>query len=212
MRRPSGQRFSVNKAHKDLKSRGFQVSRDTLHALLSHFEDAYLVHTVPIFSQSERVIASNPRKAYAVDPGLASALSHVTATNLGTRLETAVFLELRRRAGRMLTGQISFYVTGQGHEIDFVVGDPFSRHAADLIQVSASLADASTREREVRALTAGMHELGIRESMIVTMNETGTLEVESGTIFIVPAWQWLSRPSDDPTSSGADGTTEGEDA
>ncbi|MDO8881043.1 MAG: ATP-binding protein [Coriobacteriia bacterium] len=206
----SGQRFSVNKAHKDLKSRGFQVSKDTMHSLLAYFEDAYLVYTVPIFSQSERVIASNPRKTYAVDPGLASALSHVTATNLGARLETAVFLELRRRAGRMLSGEISFYVTAQGHEIDFVVGDPFTRHASGLIQVSASVADPSTREREVRALTAGMQELGIRKSTVITMSEADIVEVESGTIAFVPAWQWFSRQPDEPAEVGTDATRRGE--
>lgn len=187
----SGRRFSVNKAHQDLRSRGIRVAKDTLHALLAYFEDAYLVHTVPVFSASERVVASNPRKTYAVDPGLAWAVSHVTATDLGARLETAVFVEFRRRAGRLMAGQISFYVTASGHEIDFVVGDPVERRVAELVQVSADIGDPATREREIRALREGMEELGIRMSTIVTMNDTETLEVDSGTIRVIPAWRWL---------------------
>ena len=187
----TGRRFSVNKVHQDLRSRGIPVSKDTLHALLGHFEDAYLVHTVPVFSASERVIASNPRKVYAADPGLAAAVSHVTATDLGLRLETAAFIELRRRAGRMLAGQISYHVTSNGNEIDFVVGDPFERRVSQLVQVSASIAQSSTREREVRALREGMEELGLRESTIVTMNESEVIEVDTGSITVVPAWRWL---------------------
>ena len=187
----TARRFSVNKVHGDFRSRGMSVSKDMLHALLAYFEDAYLIHTVPVFSPSERVVASNPRKVYALDPGLAWATSHVTATDLGARLETAVFVELRRRAGRMLAGQLSYYVTESGYEIDFVKGDPFERAVGGLFQASASLADPETREREVRALTEGMRELSVTESTIVTMNESETLEVESGTVHVVPAWEWL---------------------
>jgi hypothetical protein len=187
----TARRFSVNKVYKDMKSRGVSVSKDTLHALLAHFEDAYLVHTVPIFSASERVVASNPRKAYAADPGLAAAVSHVTATDLGARLETAVFVELRRRAGRMLAGQVSYHVTESGHEIDFVVGDPFERSVSDLVQVSATLADPQTRERELRALVEGMRELDVDTSTVVTLNESETIEIEGGVINVIPAWRWL---------------------
>lgn len=188
----TGRRFSVNKVHQDLRSRGLSVSKDTLHALLGHFEDAYLVHTVPVFSASERVISSNPRKAYAIDPGLASAVSHVTSTDLGARLETAVYIELRRRAGRMLAGQISYHVTDSGHEIDFVLGDPFERRVSGLVQVSVSLAEPQTREREVRALVEGMQELGVSQSTVVTMNDSDTIEVDTGVIHVVPAWQWFA--------------------
>lgn len=187
----SGRRFSVNKVYQDLRSRGMRVSKDTLHALLAYFEDAYLVFTVPIFSTSERVVASNPRKVYAIDPGLAWAVSHVAATDLGARLETAVFVELRRRAGRLLSGQVSYFVTNSGHEVDFAVGDPFDRRISELAQVCVSLEDPRTRERELRALRAAMDELGVRQSTIITMSESEVIEVDAGTIRVVPAWQWL---------------------
>jgi uncharacterized protein len=187
----SGRSFSVNKVHGDLRSRGLQVSKDTLHALLDHFEDAFLVHTVPIFKRSERARASNPRKVYAIDPGLAWAMSHATAIDLGARLETAVFLELRRRHGRLLQGQISYYRTSSDREIDFVVGDLFSRQATRLVQTCASLAEAGTREREVKALSEGMKELGLATAEIVTLNQAENIAVESGTIRVVPAWQWM---------------------
>jgi hypothetical protein len=56
-------RFTVNKIHADLRSRGLQVSKDTLHALLQHFRDAYLVFTAPVFSKSVRARATNPGRS-----------------------------------------------------------------------------------------------------------------------------------------------------
>lgn len=183
--------FSVNKAYADLRSRGLSVSRDTLHALLDHFQDAYLVFAIPVFKKSLRAQSTNPRKLYAVDPGLAAAMSHVTATDAGARLENAVFLELRRSQGRLLQGQVSYYITATGHEVDFVVGDVFEQRAGRLVQSCASLADPATREREVRALTEAMGETGLQTGEIVTLLDEETIETEAGIIHAIPAWRWL---------------------
>ena len=183
--------FSVNKAYADLRSRGLSVSKDTLHALLDHFQDAYLVFAIPVFDRSVRVQATNPRKLYAIDPGLAAAMSHVTATDLGARLENAVFLELRRRHGRLLRGEVCYYLTRAGREVDFVVGDVFEHKAGRLVQACASLADPATRAREVRALSEALEETGLESGEIVTLEEAETIETEAGAIHVVPAWRWF---------------------
>lgn len=183
--------FSVNKTHGDLRSRGLAVSKDLLHALLDHFQDAYLVFAIPVFKKSLRAQATNPRKLYAIDPGLGAAMSHVTATDVGARLENAVFLELRRRNGRLLQGQVSYYLTSSGHEVDFVVGDLFDQRAGRLLQVCASLAEPATRTREVRALTEAMIETGLRTAEIVTLHEEETISTDAGEITVVPAWRWF---------------------
>jgi hypothetical protein len=183
--------FTVNKAHGDLRSRGLQVSKDSLHALLDHFQDAYLVFAIPVFRKSERARATNPRKLYPIDPGLAAAMSHATATDVGARLENAVFLELRRRHGRLLQGQISYYLTDSGREVDFVVGDVFHQRAGRLVQACADLSQPQTRDREVRALVEAMTETGLDRGEIVTLREEGTVKTDAGTIRIVPAWRWL---------------------
>jgi hypothetical protein len=183
--------FSINKLYADLRSRGLRVSKDTLHALLDHFQDAYLVFAIPVFKHSERAQATNPRKLYAIDPGLAAAMSHVTATDVGARLENAVFLELRRRHGRLLQGQVSYYTTASGREVDFVVGDVFEQRAGRLVQSCVSLAEPATRQREVTALTEAMVETGLPRAEIVTLNEEETIQTDTGSISVVPAWRWL---------------------
>ncbi|MCS7300995.1 MAG: ATP-binding protein, partial [Fimbriimonadales bacterium] len=48
-----GAPFSVNKFFNDLRSQGFSVSKDTLHAMLGYLEDAFLVQSVPYFAYSQ---------------------------------------------------------------------------------------------------------------------------------------------------------------
>ena len=102
-----------------------------------------------------------------------------------------MYLELRRRLGRVREGAISYYVTGDGHEVDFVVGDRDEPHVAQLVQSCVSLRDAPTRVRELRALNEAMTELGRRDATIVTLYERDTVEVGAGTVEVVPAWRWL---------------------
>ncbi len=54
----------------DLKAQGHAVSKDSVHALLGHLTDAYLLQAVPLHTASERQRNSNPRKIYPADPGL----------------------------------------------------------------------------------------------------------------------------------------------
>ncbi|MFL6200034.1 MAG: DUF4143 domain-containing protein [Thermoanaerobaculia bacterium] len=106
---------------------------------------------------------------------------------MGHLLETAVFLELRRR-GRSL----SYVMTRSGYEVDFLAED--SRGARELIQVCASLEAPSTRQRELRALEEGMKETACEKATVVTLREEGSAEVGGRPVRIVPAWRWLLEP------------------
>ena len=186
----TGRLFTVNKTYRDLKSRGVEVGKDLLHAVLGHASDACLAFTVGRFSRSVRERAVRPRKVYAVDPGLASAVSLATTRDTGARLETAVYVELRRRLGRTRDGAIAYYVTDAGHEVDFVTGDAEQGEATAIVQVCADLSDPATRGRELRALDEGMTELRRDTATLVTLHETGEERLPGGTVQIVPAWRW----------------------
>ncbi len=189
----TGKRFSVNKTYRDLKSRGVEVGKDLLHAVLGHAADACLAFTVGVFSRSVRERAVRPRKVYAIDPGLAGAVSLATTRDTGARLETAVYLELRRRLGRVRDGAISYYLTRGGREVDFLVGDAEQGEATAMTQVCADLSDKATRERELRALDEAMAELRLNTATLVTLHETGEERLPGGTVHIVPAWRWALR-------------------
>jgi predicted AAA+ superfamily ATPase len=53
------------------------------------------------------------------------------------------------------------------------------------------MADPRTRKRETSALAEAMAELNVAQGTIVTRGEEETIEIESGTIAVVPAWRFL---------------------
>lgn len=183
---PAG-RFSVSKLFNDLKSQGVKVGKDTLYEYLAHLEDSFLLFTVPVASSSVRVRQVNPRKCYPIDPALASALSFRASEDLGHLLESAVYLELRRRGW-----SLGYVTTRSGYEVDFLAED--SRGDRELIQVCTSLESPSTRQRELRALEEGMKETSCDKATVVTLREEGSAEAGGRRARIVPAWRWLLEP------------------
>ena len=111
--------FSVNRFYGDLKSQGFHIGNDTLHAYLGYLEDAFLVRAISIATDSERRRMVNPRKAYPVDPGLISVCDRSGRGQVGHALETCVLLELERRGA-----DIAMILLGvqQGANLPFACG------------------------------------------------------------------------------------------
>ncbi|MCL2468524.1 MAG: ATP-binding protein [Micrococcales bacterium] len=180
---------SVNRLTSKLEARGIKIGRERVGDLCDYLQDAFLVSFVPLHTASTQRARVNPRKVYAVDPGLAYALSPAGQTNLGQRLEQAVYLELRRRHPLQRDRAICYYLTADRKEVDFVVSD-----LADgplLVQVTADLASTSTRERELAALDQAMSELKVAQATIVTLQDSGTITLPSGSVELVPAWRWL---------------------
>ncbi|MBK6849762.1 MAG: ATP-binding protein [Proteobacteria bacterium] len=188
------QGFSISKLHGALRSQGVKVGKQTLLEYLDHLADAYLCFLVAIRSRSAKQRVVNPRKVYAVDPGLAAAMTSGGATNIGALLENTVYLELRRRYGRLADDAITYYRSRSGFEVDFVVEAVGRGSGPELIQVCASLADPETSARELRALDEAMLDLGLRSATIVTLHEEKTLETRAGTVRIEPLWQWALQP------------------
>lgn len=186
--------FSVSKLHGALKSQGVRVGKSTLLSYLDHLCDAYLAFLVPIRSRSEKQRLVNPRKVYAVDTGLAAAMRAAGARNIGALLENFVYLELRRRLGRLAERAVTYYRTDSGREVDFAVDPVLAGEELQLIQVSASLGAPATRDRELRGLIEAMAETGVAEGTIVTLGERETVDAEVGTVRVVPAWEWTLAP------------------
>jgi hypothetical protein len=137
--------FSINKFHADLKSRGVAVAKDTLHQLLAHLEDAFLLCSVNLATDSERRRQVNPRKVYPVDTGLMALYDRSGKANVGHTLETAVLHTLQRRGA-----QVNYVITEAGFEVDFLARGVAGE--LTLIQVCAELDNPATLAREVRAL------------------------------------------------------------
>ncbi len=175
--------FSVNKFHADLKSQGVAVGKDTLHSYLAHLEDAFLLRSLAIATDSERRRRVNPRKVYPGDTGLIPIFDRSGRANLGHALETAVLLELDRRGA-----ETAYVRTASGFEVDF-----HARHAdgrQELIQVCASLDAPDTVAREVRALQEAATEFPEARLLLIALDIPARLELPAG-MTVVAASEWL---------------------
>lgn len=156
-----GKPFAINKFYNDVKSRGYQIAKDSLYDYSEHIEDAYLAFQLPISDHSIRHIHTNPKKLYAIDPGIVRALTLDYEKDLGRLFENVIYLDLRR-----LGYKVEYYLTKERYEIDFLARTP--KGAKKFFQVCWDTGDPSTLEREQRALEAGMEEQQI-DGEIVTL-------------------------------------------
>jgi predicted AAA+ superfamily ATPase len=179
--------FSVTRFAADLKSQGIAASRETLYEFLDHMEDAFLLHTVTVATDSEKRRQVNPRKVYPADAGLIPVFDRSGKANTGHALETAVFVELQRRGA-----DVAYVKTPRGFEVDFL-----ARHrdgTEDLIQVCADPGDPETLTREVRALEdAAAGYPGARQLLLTLESRMPFPDVPS-PVRILPAWQWILEP------------------
>lgn len=179
--------FSVQKVFLGFRSQGVAVAKDSLHQMLAHLEDAFLIATVPIEAASERKRQVNPRKAYPVDPGLIPAFDRSGRANIGHALETAVLVELLRRRA-----EVAYVRTPAGFEVDFLARYPDG--SRELLQVCADLADDAVREREFRALADVVAAHPKVPARVLTLHrELAFVEPPSG-VQVLPAYEWLLVP------------------
>jgi predicted AAA+ superfamily ATPase len=176
--------FSVEKFYGDLKSQGLRVSKDTVHQLVGHLEDCFLVRIVWIEAASERRRMVNPRKVYPVDPGLIPIFDRTGRANVGHSLETAVLIELERRHM-----EATYVRTPEGREVDFVARSPTGD--MELIQVCADATEPATAARETQALEeAGSLFPGATRRLLTLTADAMPAEVPAGVI-AQPAYEWL---------------------
>jgi predicted AAA+ superfamily ATPase len=155
--------FSVNKLYNDIKSQGMSGARSVLYDYLGYLEDAYLIFSIPLFSESLRQEQSNPRKIYAIDPGLVKAYTFSLNDNFGHLFENLIFLDLKRT-----NHKIYYYLTKEKYEIDFFVEAPDG--SRKIYQVAWDMSDPKTNEREQRALDAAKKELKVDGELITPDN------------------------------------------
>lgn len=182
--------FSVEKFYAALKSQGLAISKDTVHQLLAHLDDCFLVRLVWMESASERQRMVNPRRAYPVDPALIEVFDRTGRANVGHALETAVLIELERRRA-----SVTYVRTSAGHEVDFLARGADGE--IELIQVCADASDPLTAERELRALAEAGETWPSARRRLLTLTRDGAPTAAPAAVLVQPAYEWmLARPLD----------------
>ncbi len=183
--------FSVEKFYSALRSQGFSISKDTVHQLVGHLTDCFLVRTVWLEARSERQRMVNPRKAYPVDPGLIPVYDRSGRANTGHALETAVLIELERRRC-----EVTYVRTPEGYEVDFLARLPDGRE--ELIQVCAEASDPTTAERELRALSEAKAQFPRATQRLLILNHDARPRSHPEGVRVQPAYEWMLAAESDP--------------
>jgi hypothetical protein len=164
--------FSINKFHSDLKSRGVAVSKDTLHQMLAHLQDAFLLSCIELDTDSVRRRQVNPRKVYPVDTGLMALFDPSGHPNTGHALETAVLHRLQRQGAR-----VHYVQTRSGFEVDFCAHLPDGQ--TWLVQVCLDLSEPGALQREVRALQDAQAQWPTARLMLIALSAPAHLALPS---------------------------------
>jgi len=163
-----------------LKSTGERVSRNTVSDYLGYMNEAFMTFRLANYTDgfSERVTNC---KHYFFDNGL---LNNYLIDPQSKLLENLVAITLMRRYGGLEEDGLYYY--HKGIEVDFYVPNEGLG-----IQVSYSIRDYGTRERETGALIKMSKAFHLRRMMIITMDEEENIPVGDTVIEIVPVWKWL---------------------
>lgn len=138
-----GSPISTKKIADTLLSNGRKISVNTVDRYVRALVDSYIFYKVDRYDIKGRQFLKSFGKYYIADTGLRRLLNAESASDLGHLIENIVYLELKRRYLRVNIGKVAEY------EVDFVVENV---DELAYYQVSASVLDERTKERELRPL------------------------------------------------------------
>lgn len=138
-----GSKISIVSIQNELKKRGSSVERKTIRRYIDMLVKAKILYPCQPFDiKSKKAVFGGEKKYYLSDLGIYFALSTNSAINYGASLENIVFTYLKGKGYDISVGSIG------GLEIDFIARKDFLDYY--FIQVSRSLTDEKTAEREYR--------------------------------------------------------------
>lgn len=138
-----GSPVSTKKIADTMFSSGRKIDSKTIEKYISALQDCYIVYEAKRYDVKGKQCLKLLEKYYAVDIGLRYLLLGQKANDTGHILENVVYLELIRRGYKVYVGKIG------DMEIDFVAQN---QEGNTYIQVSASVRDENTLQRELRPL------------------------------------------------------------
>ena len=175
------QPISYNRMSKILSSVSGKISVPTVSNYIGFSEDAWLLlrlrNIASAFAEKESVC-----KYYFIDNGMLSLQLLGGETIL---LENIVALSMFRKYGHDVDNERLFFYNANV-EVDFYV--PEDELA---VQVSYSIKDQDTYDREVGALTKLPNVHPCCRRVIITFDEENSLTDKHGTIEVIPCWKWL---------------------
>ena len=138
-----GLEVSSKKIADTMTSNGRKIDSRTVETFLSALCETYIVYKVKRYNIKGKEYLKSLEKYYVADIAFRSALLGKKAMDAGHILENIVYLELLRRRYKVYVGKYD------NTEVDFVA---MNEEGNMYFQVSATVREASTLERELRPL------------------------------------------------------------
>ena len=161
---------------------------ETIKNYLEYIQQTYLIFQLFRYETSVKKQMASPKKIYFVDNAIINRIGFNATENRGVFLENMVFVELKRR------GLDVFYYSGK-KECDFIVRQGVN--ITDAYQVTWSMSDDKTREREIAGLREAMRAHSLSKGHIITFEGKETISFEDGAVVeVIPAWEWLYKGPD----------------
>lgn len=159
----------------------------TVKSYLSFLENTYLLFLVNKYDFSVKKQIQNPKKIYFIDLGIVRELGFHHSEDNGRLLENLVFIELKRRGKEV-------YYHSQNHECDFVIKE--KNRIVEAIQVSWSVYNQATREREIEGLVEALTSYKLKEGLLLTDEDEDEFTIKNLKIKVMPTWKWLLKLND----------------
>jgi hypothetical protein len=161
-----GNIVSTKKIADYLNSSGRKTTSDTIDNYLAMLENAYIICRANRYDLKGKMFLKTLEKYYIVDLGIRNQLTGLRNADYGQVLENVVFLELLHRQYAVCIGKVGTL------EVDFIATRADKKI---YVQVSATIMDEKTRERELRPLLAINDQY---DKMILTMDRYFTKDFE----------------------------------
>lgn len=176
-------------SHGDLAKSFGVKSIPTVKNYINHLTTAYLLLSLSKYSPKSKVRVRD-NKLYTVDVAVMNnRVDAFAGENIGWRLETIIYLELRRRA-RYNNDDVYYYKrSSRSKEVDFVLCK--DNKALQLYQVAYDITEPKTRKREIDSLVQASNTTHCKNLYLITDNERDTVIVDGCKIEIIPAYEWL---------------------
>ena len=173
--------FSVNKAYNDLKSMGYKISNKYLYEYFDYCNAVFICRIISKFDFSEIKQTKSDKKAYVIDNGLLSAVEFAVSENKGKLLENMVAMEFIK------SGMEVFYYSNN-YECDFIIK---SGNHMEAVQVTYTMAENETRERELKGLYEACGYLNQKAGTIITFDEVDEIEYKGIKVSVVPVYRYF---------------------
>lgn len=172
------QPISYSRLTNIVKSVGVNVSKTTIIQYMEHLKDSYLVFNLENYSSKLVEKTSNP-KYYFIDNGLVNLFLYDADPAL---LENLVASTLVRKYGI----ENVFFYEDKNSELDFYIPDQ-----SLAIQVSYSIHDESTKQREISSLVQFSKYRKSKRNIILIYDKEEALIEEGVEIQVLPVYKWL---------------------